>query len=145
MVPSSACAHSPRPSLLPPCSLVAMPSVLPLTLLSLLAASALHPSPSNSLSKSFSAKAGLLLVLQHAAKSHAVTLDKRANQLQTSANGSSFIWSVQDTYQGSTFFEYVQPPPASWRPLMGVTRIVRSTSSPERIPPSTFAILALAI
>ncbi|KAL1951964.1 hypothetical protein VTO73DRAFT_1113 [Trametes versicolor] len=78
-----------------------MPSVLPLTLLSLLAASVLQPLPS----KFFSARAGLLLVLQHATKSHAVTLDKRANQLQTSANGSSFIWSVQDIYQGSTFFD----------------------------------------
>ncbi|OJT12932.1 hypothetical protein TRAPUB_10497 [Trametes pubescens] len=80
-------------------------SVLPLTLLSLLAASALQPLPSSSLSRSFPAKAGLLLVLQHATQSHAVTLDKRANQLQTSANGSSFIWSIQDIYQGSTFFD----------------------------------------
>ncbi len=142
-MPSSVCVHSPRPILLPPCFLAAMMSVLPLTLLSLLAASALQPLPSSSLSRSFPAKAGLLLVLQHATQSHAVTLDKRANQLQTSANGSSFIWSIQDIYQGSTFFECVQPPPASWRPLMEVTRIVRSTSLPAKTPPSTFAVVVV--
>lgn len=95
-----------------------MPSVLPLALLSLLAASALQPPYSTALSSSLPVKTGLLSLLWHASHAHAVTLDKRANQLQTSANGSSFIWSIQDVYQGETFFECVQPAPASWRPLM---------------------------
>ncbi|KAI0365230.1 glycoside hydrolase family 16 protein [Pilatotrama ljubarskyi] len=84
-----------------------MPSVLPLALLSLLAASNLHPAyPSlSSLWRGHSAKAGLLTLLHQVGQAGAVTLDKRASQLQTSANGSSFIWTIEDTYEGKTFFD----------------------------------------
>ncbi|KAI0825151.1 glycoside hydrolase family 16 protein [Trametes gibbosa] len=82
-----------------------MLSALPLTLLSLLASGSLRPSSSSPLWGSFSAQTGLLLLLQHAGWSRAVTFDKRANQLQTNSNGTSFIWAIQDIYQGKTFFD----------------------------------------
>ncbi|KAI0669919.1 glycoside hydrolase family 16 protein [Trametes maxima] len=83
-----------------------MSSALPLALLSLLAVSSLQPPSARSLLSGSPIKAGLLLLLLgRAGQSQAVTLDKRANQLQTSANGSSFIWAIQDTYEGKTFFD----------------------------------------
>ncbi|KAH9849779.1 glycoside hydrolase family 16 protein [Lenzites betulinus] len=82
-----------------------MLSALPLTLLAYLAYSSQHPSSSSPVARSLSAQTGLLLLLQHAGWSHAVTLDKRANQLQTNSNGTSFVWSIQDTYEGQTFFD----------------------------------------
>ena len=80
-------------------------SALPLTLLSLLAQ--LAPGPSRSLSGPFFANAGLLVLLHRVGAAQAVSVvDKRAN-LQTSSNGSSFIWTIEDTYAGQTFFECV--------------------------------------
>ena len=94
-------------------------AALPLTLLSLLSATRLAPGSPHALAGSFSAKAGLLLLLGHLGVSQAVSLDKRAN-LQTSANGTSFIWIIQDTYEGKTFFECVQfQSCVQWRRLMG--------------------------
>lgn len=84
-----------------------MLSALPLTLLSLLAQLAPGPSRSLSLPGPFFANAGLLVLLQRVGAAQAVSVvDKRAN-LQTSSNGSSFIWTIEDTYAGQTFFECV--------------------------------------
>ena len=94
-------------------------AALPLTLLSLLSATRLAPGSPHALAGSFFAKAGLLLLLGHVGVSQAVSLDKRAN-LQTSANGTSFIWIIQDTYEGKTFFECVHSQSCvQWRRLMG--------------------------
>lgn len=47
----------------------------------------------------------VFLLLSSALSSQAVSLDKRSN-LQN-ASGSSFVWTIQDTYAGETFFECV--------------------------------------
>ena len=111
-----------------------MLSALPLTLLSLLSAARLSPGPSRSLVGLSSAHAGLLLLLQNVGVSQAVSLDKRAI-LQTSSNGSTFIWTIEDTYEGDTFFECVWQHCVKWRRLMGAPT-APSTSSLEMIPQS---------
>ncbi len=83
-----------------------MLSVLPLTLLSLLSVASLAPGSVRPSIGPLSSKAGLLLLLGNAGVTQAVSVEKRA-VLQTSQNGSSFIWTIQDTYAGETFFECV--------------------------------------
>ena len=48
------------------------------------------------------------MLAQHVGIAHGISLNPRAN-LQTDANGSSFIWTIEDTYEGQTFFECVRP------------------------------------
>ncbi|GJE86093.1 glycoside hydrolase family 16 protein [Phanerochaete sordida] len=48
-----------------------------------------------------------LLALSAALGSHAVSLHQRDN-LQNSSDGSSFVWTIQDTYAGKTFFDGFQ-------------------------------------
>ncbi|TFK89981.1 glycoside hydrolase family 16 protein [Polyporus arcularius HHB13444] len=81
-----------------------MLSVLPLTLLSLFFVASLAPGSVRPSIGPLSSKAGLLLLLGNAGVTQAVSVEKRA-VLQTSQNGSSFIWTIQDTYAGETFFD----------------------------------------
>lgn len=83
-------------------------AVLPLSLLSLLSVARLAPGSFRSSTGLLASKAGLLLLLGNAEVTQAVSVEKRA-VLQTSKNGSSFIWTIQDTYAGETFFECVDP------------------------------------
>ncbi|KAH9944400.1 glycoside hydrolase family 16 protein [Epithele typhae] len=46
-----------------------------------------------------------LLLLRHAGSAEAVKLDTRASSLQTTSNGSTFVWTIQDTYEGDNFFD----------------------------------------
>ncbi|KAI0662806.1 glycoside hydrolase family 16 protein [Cubamyces menziesii] len=82
-----------------------MIAALPSALLALLAASTFQSTSSSAFSRSAPPRAGLLALLNHIGRSQAVILDKRTSQLQTSSNGSSFIWTIQDTYEGKTFFD----------------------------------------
>ena len=84
-----------------------MIAALPSALLALLAASTFQSTSTSAFSRSAPSRAGLLALLNHIGRSQAVILDKRTSQLQTSSNGSSFIWTIQDTYDVKTFFEYV--------------------------------------
>lgn len=36
-----------------------------------------------------------------------VVTDARISNLETGLNGSTFVWTIEDTYEGQTFFEYV--------------------------------------
>jgi hypothetical protein len=47
------------------------------------------------------------LLLTTAQGSLAASFDKKPADLQVSPNGTSFVWTIQDTYAGKTFFEYV--------------------------------------
>ena len=49
--------------------------------------------------------AGLMTVALFAAPAEAKALDKRTTRLETGANGTQFIWTIQDTYSGANFFE----------------------------------------
>lgn len=48
----------------------------------------------------------LLVLASCLGSATAVQVDKRSN-LQT-INGSTYVWAIEDTYQGTTFFEYVR-------------------------------------
>ena len=47
----------------------------------------------------------LLLLSETALASRVERIEKRSSPVQTFPNGSNFVWTVEDTYQGSTFFE----------------------------------------
>lgn len=99
------------PSALSASAPAAMLSALPLTLLSLLSATRFELGSSHLLSRRSVVQVGplLLSVSQHLGLASASSLRKRVNKLQTDTNGSSFIWTLQDTYEGKTFFECVPP------------------------------------
>nr|VWO96731.1 Mixed-linked glucanase [Ganoderma boninense] len=82
-------------------------SALPLALLSLLSATGFESASPHQLSRRSVGQATLLLLSfsQHASLASASSLHRRANKLQTDTNGSSFIWTIQDTYEGKTFFD----------------------------------------
>ncbi|KAM5536168.1 hypothetical protein V8D89_010067, partial [Ganoderma adspersum] len=84
-----------------------MLSALPLTLLSLLSATRFEPGSSRLPSRRSAVQVGplLLSLSQHAGLASASSLNKRVNKLETDTNGSSFIWTLQDTYEGKTFFD----------------------------------------
>lgn len=50
-----------------------------------------------------------LLVLSSVGSGWATSVDKRA-ELQINPNATTYVWTIEDTYQGQTFFEYVLPP-----------------------------------
>ena len=77
---------------------------LPFTLLSLVAVKLFPGSHSTPLRLSYVHASSLLLLVQHVGGAQVGTLDRRAS-LQTTANGSTFIWTIQDTYAGDSFFE----------------------------------------
>ncbi|PIL31983.1 hypothetical protein GSI_06687 [Ganoderma sinense ZZ0214-1] len=78
-------------------------SALPLTLLSLLSATGFESGSSHR--RSVGQTGLLLLSLSQHGLAYASSLNRRANKLQTDINGSSFIWTIQDTYEGKTFFD----------------------------------------
>ncbi|EPT04304.1 hypothetical protein FOMPIDRAFT_159190 [Fomitopsis schrenkii] len=49
--------------------------------------------------------AWLLLLSNTALASRVERLEKRSSPVQTFPNGSNFVWTLEDTYQGSTFFD----------------------------------------
>jgi len=49
--------------------------------------------------------AGVLTLAVLVTPSQAKALDKRTTRLETGADGSQFIWTIQDTYSGETFFD----------------------------------------
>ncbi|THH34083.1 hypothetical protein EUX98_g74 [Antrodiella citrinella] len=59
--------------------------------------------------------AGALTLAILAAPSHGKALNTGLTRLETSANGSQFIWTIQDTYAGESFFDgftfYTGPDP----------------------------------
>ena len=88
-----------------------MISALPLTLSSLaLTATAARPKAETTCSRILSqtCRMGLvwlLLLSETALASRVERIEKRSSPVQTFPNGSNFVWTVEDTYQGSTFFE----------------------------------------
>ncbi len=93
-----------------------MLSALPLALLSLLSATRFELASSHLLSRRSVSEVGLLSLSSHVGLASATSLSRRVNKLQTDTNGSSFIWTIQDTYEGKTFFECVYP---LWCPSSG--------------------------
>ncbi|KZT02744.1 glycoside hydrolase family 16 protein, partial [Laetiporus sulphureus 93-53] len=47
----------------------------------------------------------LLLLLHFSSFTLVLSLDKRATGVQTWPNGSTYVWTVEDTYEGETFFD----------------------------------------
>jgi len=86
-----------------------MLSALPLTIVSLLSTVSAHniiPSP---LVSTLYSRAGLLWLLLLSRSVHGAHLDRRAeNGLQSYPNGSTFVWTVEDTYKGQDFFDYFE-------------------------------------
>ncbi|KAH9937666.1 concanavalin A-like lectin/glucanase domain-containing protein [Fomitopsis serialis] len=88
-----------------------MISALPLTLISLvLAVVALRSRQGADCSAlaSPSSRAGLvwlLLLANTALAARVERVEKRSTPTQTFPNGTNYVWTVQDTYEGSTFFD----------------------------------------
>lgn len=47
----------------------------------------------------------LLLLSNTALAARVERIEKRSSPVQTFPNGTNYVWTVQDTYEGSTFFE----------------------------------------
>jgi len=82
-----------------------MQAALPLTLVSLLAASSPNSHrPAHPL-RSRLWGAALLSLLALPSPSYSASLEKRISNYETGVNGSTFVWTMEDTYSGPTFFD----------------------------------------
>ncbi|KAL4243543.1 Glycosyl Hydrolase Family 16 [Abortiporus biennis] len=78
---------------------------LPLTLFSLLSVSTATPAgPSLSFRPRYWG-AGIFSLLSLVNPVRSASLDSRLSNLETGVNGSTFIWTIDDTYSGPTFFD----------------------------------------
>ncbi|GBE77909.1 glycoside hydrolase family 16 protein [Sparassis latifolia] len=79
---------------------------IPLTLIPLLAAAPVRGAfsglPNNI---SLGSRAGLSWLSYLFATAYAASFERRANGSETDTNGTTFVWTVQDVYQGQTFFD----------------------------------------
>ncbi|CAL1695891.1 unnamed protein product [Somion occarium] len=94
-----------------------MNSLLSLALTTLIALSVLS-SASALMPSTRHAHIGVALsILSFALPSRSSLLDKRLNNLETGVNGTTFVWTIQDTYAGPTFFDrfdfYTGPDPTN--------------------------------
>ncbi|KAI0932227.1 hypothetical protein AcW1_000592 [Taiwanofungus camphoratus] len=86
-------------------------------LASLLAIAPMQTSFSGIPVTAFRPRGGLLWLLYLSSLTQAMSLEKRSNAIETNPNGSTFVWTAQDTYQGQTFFDrfdfYTGPDPTN--------------------------------
>lgn len=81
-----------------------MLSVLPFALLNLLVSSTSLVDMRSDFSRSSAIRWGAALsTLALAVGAHGAQI----NNLETGVNGSTFVWTIQDTFEGLTFYEYV--------------------------------------
>ncbi|KAH9946640.1 glycoside hydrolase family 16 protein [Amylocystis lapponica] len=82
-----------------------MPSALPATLVSFLVASVMQTTLPRLSARTLRSRASLLWLLQLSQTSRALSLEGRANGVESNSNGTSYVWSLEDTYAGKSFFD----------------------------------------